>query len=76
MDVTPEDRDAVFAWQNASSHAPNKLAQAFAAHRQSGYLRGVEDERARIVAWLQTDDAYCLTNMEMANRIEGAKPHD
>lgn len=33
LEVTQEDRDAVFAWQNASSHAPNKLAEAFARHR-------------------------------------------
>lgn len=32
--VTQADRDAVYAWQNASSHAPNKLAEAFARHRQ------------------------------------------
>lgn len=60
VEVTQADRDAVYVWQNASSHAPNKLAQAFARHRITAlrlaetsssaaqedmeYLRGVVNE--------------------------------
>ena len=32
-EVTQADRDEVYRWQTASSHAPNKLAAAFARHR-------------------------------------------
>jgi len=67
--------------------APNTLGntkayddeQALLAAERRGYLRGVEDERARIVAWLRElsqEEGYTGNHYEYAATTLGAKPHD